>query len=74
MNRIALNSHVSTEGWQFDDAALDDKQRWSCLMFVENWRDSRLHGTVKAREGRDKWSVEWDIDKAKGAKFSTYTR
>ena len=64
MNRIALNSRVSTEGWRFDDSALDEKQRWSYLMFGENWRDSRLHGTVKARGGGDKWSMEWDIDKA----------
>ena len=58
MNRIALNSRASTEGWRFDDAALDDKQRRSYLMFGENWRDSRLHGTVKARGGGEKWSVE----------------
>ena len=29
MNRIALNSRASTKGWPFDDAALDDKLRWS---------------------------------------------
>ena len=64
MNRITINSRVSTEGWRFDTDTSDD-ERLSYLIFGENWRDSRLNGTVKARSGGDKRLVEWDIDKTK---------